>query len=244
MDRQKIDRLFREKLGHLEAAPSAKAWSQVEKQIRPKKTPIIYWVAASVTILFISWAVWPEASRQIDTLSVSEISHPVNQNQSDFELPTIKASENSEEQEKSNAPVQKVQKPKKKSQPAPQFAVNKTDEEPAIIKDAVPELEELDTQTAVAELEEPSKTEEATMMEEVKKEVEKPSFTAVKITYIASASKVKNEEVQKNDSTGVLKKFIAFTEKIDPGEMLADIKTAKDNLFNGGLKNKKERTSL
>lgn len=244
MDQQKIDRLFREKLDHLEAMPSAKAWSQVEKQIRPKKTPIVYWVAASVTILFISWAVWPEASQQIDTLSVSEISHPVNQTQPDFELPAIKASEDNKEQEKSNPPVQKVQKTKKKSQPAPQFAVNKTDEEPVIIKDAVPELEELDTQTAVAELEEPVQTEEPTIMEEVKDEVVKPSFTAVKITYIASASKVKNEETQKNDSTGVLKKFIAFTEKIDPGEMLADIKTAKDNLFNGGLKNKKERTSL
>ena len=39
MDQQKIDRLFREKLGSMEVTPSSKAWSQVEKQIRPKKNP-------------------------------------------------------------------------------------------------------------------------------------------------------------------------------------------------------------
>lgn len=242
MDQQNIDRLFREKLDHLEVAPSTKAWSQVEKQIRPKKTPIVYWVAASVSLLFISWIIWPEASQTNLTPIASEVSHPINQQTPDFILPDIEVAE---EKEESVKPLQKVVK---QPEPIQQFAANESkDEKPMIIKDVVPEIEELDTQTAVAEVE----LEESEILEDVTKdikvedvEVEKPTYNAVKITYIASASKNKKEETQKNDSTGVLKKFIAFTEKIDPGDMLADIKTAKDNLFNGGLKNKKERSSL
>ncbi|MEP1035156.1 hypothetical protein [Ekhidna sp.] len=233
MDQQNIDRLFREKLDQLEVTPSTKSWSQVEKQIRPKKTPIIYWVAASVSILFISWIMWPEASQQNFTPIASEVNHPVNQELPDFELPVI------ETREEEKMPVRPAQKVQKKSDPQPQFAVNEAnDKKPEIVKDVVPQIEEIDVKTAVAEVEEPA------ILKEVEAKIEKPAFRAVKITYIASAGKSTKEEIQKNDSTGVLKKFIAFTEKIDPGNMLADIKTAKDNLLNGGLKSKKDRSSL
>lgn len=236
MDQHKIDRLFREKLGHTEVTPSSKAWSQVEKQIRPKKTPIYYWIAASVSLLFISWMVWPEAPQNSMTSAIaSEASYPVNQGTPDFILPTIELPQTKEEY---SIPIRKVQK---QSKPTQQFAVIEIKEKkPEIIKDIAPEMEELNTETAVAEVE----LETPAILEDVKEEVEKPSFRAVKITYIASTTTETKEEAQKNDSTGVLKKFIAFTEKIDPGDMLADIKTAKDNLLNGGLKNKKERSTL
>ncbi|WP_436517545.1 hypothetical protein [Ekhidna sp. To15] len=237
MDQQNIDRLFREKLGQLEVTPSAKGWSQVEKQIRPKKTPIVYWVAASVSLLFISWMVWPEATEPTLTTVASEVNYPVNQELPSFELPVIKT----QEEDKVKSLPQPVQKTQNQVIQEPQFAVNETkDEKSDIIKDVAPEIEELNASHAVAEVE----LEEPVILEEVKDEVEKPTFRAVKITYIASAGKSTKEDVQKNDSTGVLKKFIAFTEKIDPGDMLADIKTAKDNLLNGGLKNKKDRSSL
>ena len=241
MDQQNIDRLFREKLDHLEVTPSAKGWSQVEKQIRPKKTPAIYWVAASVTLLFISWIVWPEASTPTYNVVASEVNHPVNQPLPDFELPVVKVAEEKMEVKEQKTIPQPVQQVQKQTVTQPQFAMNEpTEDKIDIIKDAAPEIEEVEVNTAVAE----AVVEEPVIIEEVKDEVEKPTFTAVKITYIASADKNTKEEVQKNDSTGVLKKFIAFTEKIDPGNMLADIKTAKDNLLNGGLKNKKERSSL
>ncbi len=237
MDQQKIDRLFREKLGHMEVEPSIKSWSQVEKQIRPKRTPIVYWVAASVSLLFISWIVWPEQSqRDLTTVAAVEVNYPINQAIPEFVLPEIIVEE---EEEVEVIPVKKLQP---KTQALPQFAVNeKVDEEVEIKKEMVPELEGIDTQTAVAEAE----IEAPVIKKEVKKAVEQPAFRAVKITYIASASTVPTaEDTQKSDSTGVLKKFIAFTEKIAPGDMLADIKTAKDNLLNGGLKNKKDRSSL
>ena len=147
------------------------------------------------------------------------------------------------EQKEEETPQHLQPQPIQKVQQQPQFAINDSkDSHPVIItEEVVSEIESTETTTdvAVAEVEEPA------ISEEVKEAVEKPTFTAVKITYIASNNKKAiEEETQKNDSTGVLKKFIAFTGKIAPGDMLADIKTAKDNLFNGGLKNKKERSSL
>lgn len=237
MDQQKIDRLFREKLGHMEVEPSAKSWSQVEKQIRPKRTPVVYWVAASISLILMSWIVWPETAKQ-DFAVASDINYPVNQELPEFVLPTIEAKQN---EEVKTIPIPKV-KEETQAQLQPQFAVNEpVSNEIEIKEEVVPELEDIDQKTAVAEAE----IETPVIMEEVKEAVEQPSFRAVKITYIASSGKdTKEAETQKSDSTGVFKKFIAFTEKIAPGDMLADIKTAKDNLLNGGLKSKKDRSSL
>ncbi len=239
MDQQKIDRLFREKLGHMEAAPSSKAWSQVEKQIRPKKTPVLYWVAASVSLLFISWIAWPLNSEENFSQIALEANYPVNQQVFNFELPVIK--QKTDDSPLKNSSGNKVQKIQPKPQPYTQVAVGNDIEiiESEIEKDVVPEIVDIDTKSAVAEVE----VEKPVILDQVKEAVDEPSFRTVKITYIASSEK-KIEETQKNDSTGVLKKFIALTGKLAPGDMLADIKTAKDNLLNGGLKNKKERSSL
>ncbi|MEO9482155.1 MAG: hypothetical protein ABJG47_01860 [Ekhidna sp.] len=238
MDQHKIDRLFREKLDQIEGTPSPKAWSQVEKQIRPKKTPIVYLVAASVSLLLISWIIWPEDSQANLTPIASEVNRPVNQRIPDFVIPEIDGAE-----DKQTEGMKPLQKTTQRPQVQTQFASNKSmDENPQIQKDLVPEIDNVSTEAVVAEVE----MEEPVILDEVKEVIEKPAFKAVKITYIASNSNGKKTEgeAQKNDSTGVLKKFIAFTEKIAPGDMLADMKTAKDNLLNGGLKNKKERSSL
>ena len=89
MDQQNIDRLFREKLDQMEVTPSANAWSQVERQICPKKTPMVYWVAASVSLLLISWVAWPEADTQQLTPIASEVNHPIYQGTPEFELPVV-----------------------------------------------------------------------------------------------------------------------------------------------------------
>ena len=97
----------------------------------------------------------------------------------------------------------------------------------------------------VAKEEDPLPVKEDVLMDVMPaEEVLAPVYKTVKITYIASNKENSVEEPTKSDSTNALKKFIAFTEKIDPGEVLADIKTAKDNLLNGGLKNKKDRTIM
>jgi hypothetical protein len=232
MDQQNIDRLFREKMNQLEVRPSSDAWSQVEKQIRPKKTPVIYWVAASVSLLLISWIAWPETSSQNFTPLASEINHPVQPTTPEFIVPVVEDTEKSED---------KPLKGMKKTQVQKQFAINSQEEPKNVIIDEVPVMEvESKTMVATEEIEEPK------ILDEVIEQVAQPEFRAVKITYIASSSDENGnkENIQKADSTTALKKFIAFAEKIDPGDMLADIKTAKDNLLNGGLKSKKDRNSL
>ena len=241
MDQQKIDRLFREKLDHLEVTPSADSWSQVEKSIRPKKTPLVYWIAASVTLFVISWILRPETSQTSSLPMVSDASHPVNQQSPDFILPVIERKEDNKAS-KTIDKAKTVDSNRTETRIEQQFAVNESKkEETETTEIIVPEHEEMDNGTAVAEIEEPVAPEEAA--DEATAFAEKPVYSSVKITYIASSKKETKEEIQKNDSTGVLKKFIAFTGKIDPGNMLADMKTAKDNLFNGGLKNKKDRST-
>lgn len=228
MDQQNIDRLFREKLDQLEVKPSTSAWSQVEKQIRPSKTPVIYWVAASISLLLVSWVVWGEAaSEQQFTPIASEVNTPTQMDMPEFVIPEVKE----------NKQKQKLKKLSGKSQAQSQFAVN--NQVPKVEEQEQLPVVEIESKTMVAleEMEEPE------IIEEVYEEPVKPAFRTVKITYIASSGSNAKEDIQKTDSTGVLKKFIAFAEKIDPGDMLADIKTAKDNLLNGGLK-KKDKSSL
>ena len=232
MDQQNIDRLFREKMNQLEVTPSSSSWSQVEKQIRPKKTAAIYWVAASISLVLISWIAWPETNSQEFNPIASEVNHPIQPATAEFVVPDI------EENEESYDKPQKVQK---RTPAKTQFALNKQEETKKETEEELPVIG-LEPKTMVA-------TEEVVAHEifkEVIEEVKKPEFRAVRITYIASStnSNDNNENIQKADSTTALKKFIAFAEKIDPGDMLADIKTAKDNLLNGGLKSKKERNSL
>ena len=229
MDQQNIDRLFREKLDQLEVKPSSNAWSQVEKQIRPNKTPVIYWVAASVSLLLVSWIVWPEATpeQQLKPIA-SEVDAPSPVDMPEFVMPVLQEAEEK----------QQIKNPLRKPQAQPQFAVNNQEVQKVEEKEQLPIMEvENKTMVAMEEIEEPK------IIEEVTEEPAKAEFRAVKITYIASSEATSKENVQKTDSTGMLKKFIAFTDKIDPGDMLADIKTAKDNLLNGGLK-KKDRSSL
>lgn len=239
MDQQNIDRLFREKLDQLEVTPTTNAWSQVEKQIRPKKTPVVYWVAASVSLFLISWLVWPDAGSELTPIA-SEVSHPIFQGHPELVLPVLVKNDKDESSKKvQTKKPQHTPATKSTSKPQVQLAINSTLDEKQKIEEA-PQLSEVEPKTVMAEV----KVDQPAILDEVKEEVSKPEFRTVKITYIASSTNNEPEDAPKADSTSALKKFIAFTEKIDPGDMLADIKTAKDNLLNGGLKNKKDRNSL
>ncbi len=227
MDQNKIDRLFREKMDNLEVMPSAGAWSQVEKQIRPKRTFKVYWLAAAVTLIFASWIFWPSQVELSQTPIASEVSYPPVLESPEFNFSEIKVAEAKKEATKKTVSrpnvqlVAKVEKPDKKIQPQ--------------IEEMTPLEIETKSAVAIAELEEPE------VIEEAKSSV--VDFSAVKITYIASAKNEATEELQKTDSANTFKKIIAFAERIDPGEMMAEFKSAKDNLLNNGFK-KKEKNSL
>lgn len=238
MDQHNIDRLFREKLGGKEVTPSPKAWSEVEKQIGGNKKPVIYWVAASVSLLIISWFAWPEHQANFTGIASQEINHPVLIENPEMEAPVaidLTDKKNTiTSLAKANGTI--------KAQPTQFVAADPKASEEIKEEDNLPMEIDKKSMVAIEEIEILPSEELEKVPESI--ETEKASIGAVKITYIASNdSKVESKE-PKSDSTGVLKKFLAFTDKLDPGEMLADIKTAKDNLINSGLKNKKERSTM
>ena len=236
MDQKNIDRLFRENLDDFEITPSPKAWSEVEKHIGRKNNTAVYWIAASISLFIISWVVWPEQKAETFGIASQEIDHPSFVQSSQPDIPIAVEL------------IEKVETkvPVKKSIIAPkvQMVAAETVEKIEEVKTDKITIPEIEKKTAVA-LEE---IEELPIdaLEEVSEatDIVEPEISTVKITYIASNNAGAGSKELKSDSTGVLKKFIAFTEKLDPGEMLADIKTAKDNLLSGGFKNKKDRSVM
>lgn len=229
MDQNKIDRLFREKMDNLEVMPSAGAWSQVEKQIRPKSSFKVYWAAAAVALIFASWLLWPSQADLNQTPIASEVTYPPILEFPDFVFAEIKVAEEEVEALKRNnevrkAQVQLVAKDESKNEIQP------------VIEEITPMEIESKSAVAVAEID------NLEIIQELEDNVV-DDFSSVKITYIASNNKGATEELQKPDSASAFKKFIAFAEKIDPGEMMAEFKSAKDNLLNNGFK-KKEKNSL
>ncbi|MEP5613041.1 MAG: hypothetical protein ABJP45_12370 [Cyclobacteriaceae bacterium] len=241
MDQQKIDRLFREKLDSLEVAPSAKSWSEVEKKIGANRNPIkFYWIAAAVSAIIIGWVVWPKEDVMEFTPIASEVDHPVLEATPDLTLPILE-----------RKAQEKLIDPKIRKQVNAQLVA----QEPVKVKDVPNEkieelpLVELESKTAkaVAEVQEvetiPLEIESTveTINEQIDNKI-KVDLSKVKITYIAATEQ---EIKQEKDSVGAFKKFIAFAGKISPGDVLADIKTAKDDFINGGFKSKqKDRGSL
>lgn len=237
MDQHNIDRLFREKLDHLEVKPSADGWTKVEKQIRPKAFNAYYWIAASVALIMVSWMIWPNASDDTFTPIASEVSYPPSREVATLALPkeTVIEPEVKTVAKSSQTPFARL------SNSEPEMTVTKEEpKEPILNQQILKDISRLEMESVVAleEVEKPAVIKNETAA------VEESVMSSVKITYIASSTKEKLEKPQESDSIGVFKRFIAFTERIDPGDVLADMKTAKDNLLNGGLKNKRDRNSL
>jgi len=237
MDQHNIDRLFREKLDGLEAAPSGNSWSQVEKQLKPKRKPYFYLVAAAVTLLVITWVVVPNQTSLDNRNPQVVITHPPSMLFDSFEIPKAATLEDKKEK--------KIYDSSPRAFDQNQVAVTK--KAPTNPK----KIEEIVVPYAVETIDAVANAMEVPMLEEMQIEPiiseisEEASINSVKITYIASNNESVISEIDNNpDSTSKLKKFIAFAEKIDPGEMLAGMKTAKDNLLNGGFKNKKDKSVM
>jgi hypothetical protein len=135
--------------------------------------------------------------------------------------------------------VEKVEQEKPVNQTKMQLAVNEPEKEvPSTIIEEVETLE-IESITTVAEVkEEIIETDEPNIATEEASTPIKIDLSKVKITYIASTNA--QEKELKKDSVGAFKKFIAFAGKISPGDVLADIKTAKDDFINGGFKSKQK----
>jgi len=239
MDQHNIDRLFREKMDSLEVTPAANSWSQVEKRLKPTRKPTYYWVAAAVALFVISWILVPNHGSLDKQITNIKITHPPLQESEGFEIPVaIALKESKEFHKKAHSQVTKRVLATSAKQPISKL------QEP---KEDLSVFQELESKTTV--IAEVSETIGTLVIEEPSVEPvdnnRESVRNIVKITYIASNNREPVAEVTNtSDSTSRFKKLIAFAEKIDPGEMLADIKTAKDNLLNGGLKSKKDKNFM
>ncbi|GAB4247232.1 MAG: hypothetical protein Tsb0034_26380 [Ekhidna sp.] len=243
MDHQNIDRLFREKLDSLEAVPSSKAWTELEQQLRPKNKGIsVYWVAASIVAIVIASTLLITRNDHLDNGAIiAENDYPALAQQPKFEAPVAAVLNENEGQKNSNTRTKSL---KSKVKTVNSSLASMEASTKKIASDAVDSIAALDIKTMVASEETsilPEEIEQISIQSPLETSSEKKK---IKITYIASNVKPAENQIQDRDSTGVLKKFIAFAEKIDPGEMLADIRTAKDNFISGGLKNKKDRNTI
>lgn len=227
MDEQNIDRLFREKLGGLEVAPSTSSWNLVEKQISGRKNKPFYWAAAAV-ILVSAIILLPDRENITNTIASHEINHPVEAIQKEMGMPVaislpIKANQSR---------VEIIEKEHMTQAIEPVDNVKYADVEPT--ETIVGEFRE----ALASETGSPSST--LPMEQSTSPELsDKKELPAIKITYIASQKRSIKGDSQKIDTPSNLQKLIAFTEKIDPAEMLANMKSAKDQLINEGFKNKK-----
>jgi len=225
MDPHPIDRLFREKMDGLEVTPSAYSWHRIEKQLKPNRKSAYYRVVAAVILLAVSWILIPnQPDSEVQTADI-QITHPPAQAIEDFKVPVMITFKEKVKSQK-NSPIPVIN--------ARQLLSEKSSESETlqdVIKDSsVAELESMKALVVnVSELPVLEGLRVETIGE--KKELRKGT---VKITYIASS-----EADNTPDGTSRFRKFMAFAEKIAPGEVLADMKIAKDNLLNGRLKNKK-----
>ena len=237
MDQHNIDRLFKEKMDGLEVTPSINSWSQVERQLKINRKPVYYRIAATVMLLAISWIlILNQSDTEESQVASIRITHPPVQLAEDYDIPIAIALKEKQESKKNilMTVINTVQLASKKP--------SKSKELKEAIKDSF--VFELESKKAlVADVSETSVLEELAVEPiEEKKELMRGT---VKITYIASNYNSAVSEVNNTpDSISKFKKFIAFAEKINPGEMLANMKTAKDNLLNGRLKNKKKRGAI
>ena len=235
MDQHNIDRLFREKLDDYEITPAAKSWNEVEKRIGKKNKPFVYWIAASISLFLVAWVIWPKQDQAFVGIASLEIDHPVVVSEFEFGIPVAAEIQ---------AVKPKVTPSKRVVKAQPQLvAVSDHEDLTKVVVDE-PLIPEMDEKVIVVVEESDVLPYEGKEEMVETAEILEPDFSAVKITYIASNAAVEEPKTVKSDSTGVLKKFIAFTEKLDPGEMLADIKTAKDNLLSSGFKSKKDRAVM
>jgi len=79
MEKNKIDKLFREQLMQHTVTPSPEAWSRLQQGMERKKKPFFFWMVAASLALVISLAVWllPQQTAVEMLVAEQEISMPI-----------------------------------------------------------------------------------------------------------------------------------------------------------------------
>jgi len=220
----KLDRLFKEKLGRNEVSPTPQAWNQLKDVIGEQGKPK-FWlsIAASVVLLAVSTLLIlsPSESSEVRSGTVVTPDYPMPLAEFEWNLPAFEEAVEVKEEDKTTRVRSKFETTETVAKvKTPKEAVEKTNN-----LEAIPELPtvESDVQEAIAVVD--LKKHEGT------NPMEASAHFQVQITY--QASEVPAEVTDEKTRVG---KLFAKARQIKPGEMLASLRETKNDFFNGSKK--------
>lgn len=246
MEARETDKLFRDKLKHATSTPGEESWARLESMLDEKKAIpwFTYARVAAIALLLIATAsiflVWnnemdPEEKKIAEVIKSSE------SNQSSNKIvPEVIEEDVLVQEEHETANKQKVipTNIRKKSEPKNTQNVQPQSQEEENVREQETEQLQIElTNLSIAQLDE--------VPEVAKEEPKKKRFKSIKITYKRGSTPLPKEEEmvvrQKIDSTGgnKIKDLWKQTREIKPGDIWADMRDAKDNLFQRKQNSKK-----
>lgn len=238
MEAKETDKLFRDKLKDSPSVPKTDSWGKLEAMLdEDQKAPFftIWRVAAAVLVLVVSgWVVffWNSEPSAVDQVALIEISPKSTQEKKPVtkevqeELQVVEEAEPIKEVLRSNSVAKRVE-PSEQTPLLVKEENNRGTEKQTEVRHADELLETKETQLAEAVIEIPV----------IENQPEKKRIKSIRITYKRGSRPLpKQEEMiaeQKADTTGgnKIKEIWEQTKEIKPGDLWADIRDAKDNLF-------------
>lgn len=233
MEAKETDKLFRDKLKGAPSQPKADSWEKLDAMLdNREKVPFftLWRVAAAVLILLVSGMVLFFSNKDNsvdDQLAVIEVPSEPKEDNKEITPEIVEEVEEKQEVELASLPEEKELKTEAKTKTIEQIKSPEEVETEQIMPIKVNETPTVE-QTQLAEAESISPQ----MEEQPKKKIK-----SIKITYKRGKSPIpKQEEMlakQEADSIGgsKIKDLWNQTREIKPGDLWADIREAKDNLF-------------
>ena len=206
MKSEEIDRLFREKADRFKVEPSENAWLSIESQIGKsrKGIPIYWYVAASVTALVLIAIALVKNPGYTDGQQMVAITHPVPMDTERFEIRL--------DLENSTDELASLEE---------QSTLERRIPAEIEIKQSVLEISSKPGMLAL----ENSTLDFPDLFEAPNMKPTQPSRPSVRITYYTGSAQKKQEKKG-------IKQFIAKAQDFRPGEIMADLRSAKDEIFN------------
>lgn len=212
----KTDDFFKSKLDAIEFAPQADAWAQVQNQLGKKALPlhlIITRVAAAIVILIAATLIFFNIDSKDNSELIGFIDHPTLVGNNQVEVSRIIVPQLTVEM------VPSTENHKKN-----RAHLNQENNEPIKVNSELPmlQIERIATIDIVVEA--------TTEIPLIKLNNTKQAIEKVKITYIAST-----EIPESVDTDGKLNRMMAVAQNVSPSNLLAELRAAKNNLFQTNL---------
>ncbi len=261
MSAKKIDELFRQKLSGHAVAPGEQAWAKLQKKMKPgSKTPPVWMrVAAAATLLAISgmFLLLRESPKNEPVLTNRTVVEPKSEiveepREDTIATPQLPESEPTVAKNTQNASESAEVTKKRAATPVqPQKPMIASAEKKVEVKDEPVALEDLQRKEESIAIELPENPMPEVTETAIAAATEATTAPEVKITYIAGDDEkflkpVRDliESEKQKDKKGGFSKLLASARNITSGDILAEIRESKDDLFNGNFKlNKDEKVN-